>query len=790
MASYLLVNGLQLLLDSAVKSVAVMLAAWAVVAMLRRSSAAMRHWVWSAALVGLLMLPALSLMLPGWRIELLPSLAGKVDRAPVTSTPVTSNNDTEFPVSASTADFSKQVSAESSSQAAKLELDPVPATPIRSYEDAWPFPIPSMLKAYRMLKSFDWAAAALMFWGIGALLVVARLVAGTFRIWRLAKSASLVRQNSWLALAQALAARLRLRGGVELRKSEQVALPMTWGAWRAVVMLPAEADEWPQECRSIVLLHELAHVKRRDCLTQNLAQIACALYWFNPLVWLAVRQLHVERELACDDQVLEVGTKASEYASHLVEIARVFTASEELSPVAVGMACSQLESRVRSILDPGVRRRGLGRLSAGLIGAGAVCLVLSLAAVQPWGKATASPAEARAAGQVAAGEAGQRDLLAMQAQAEARLQTPKTQSGEATEAAADGRESREAEAARGHEASQDAPETDEQDGGQTKAQSSELTANQIIEMRSAGVTPEFIEAMRKQGFDNLTVREITQLSVHGVNADYIRQARSWGGDKLTVRDIVQLKIAGVTPEYIAAMKQAGYDGLTARQLAELCMHGVTPEFVGTMRRLGYDKLTASQLASLKIQGVDEAFVKEMQNWTGGKPSVNDLLQIKIHGVTPDFARQMKSLGYDNLPINKLTELKIHGVDEAFVKQMQGWRGGNPSIDELLQLKIHGVTPEFAQRMKAIGFDNLPLSKLTEMRIHGVDEKFVKEMRDLGFENLTVNQLIQMRIHGVDADYVKKMRAAGLKNVSVNQMIEMRATGIDAILLKEKVKEKR
>ncbi|MEP7336364.1 MAG: M56 family metallopeptidase [Acidobacteriota bacterium] len=786
MASYLLINGLQLLLDSAVKSVAVMLAAWMLVTALRRASAATRHWVWSVALAGLLVLPVLSLALPSWRIELLPSLGNNANDSLAKA-----KGETDATVStlAAAADSGKQVLAGGSGQASRLELDSAPQSSlqpplVRRSDEVWPAPIPSILRAFEMLRAVNWTAAALMFWAIGMLMVIARLVTGTFRIWRLAKSASLVSQNSWVALVGALAARLRLRSGVELRQSAQVALPMTWGAWRSVVMLPADADEWPQECRSIVLLHELAHVKRRDCLTQNLAQLACALYWFNPLVWLAVRQLHVEREVACDDQVLEVGTKASEYASHLVEIARSFSATDELSPVAVGMACSQLESRVRSILDPDVRRRGLNRLSAGVIAFGAVCLILSLAVVQPWSKTTASSHE-RTIVETQVVEA-LNGLQASPAALDALAQTPEIKPSETSEASgAAEQELREQETA---EAA--AAEDDEQDNSQTKAQSSELTANQIIDMKAAGVTPEFIAAMRQHGFDNLTVKELTQLSIHGVNADYIKQARSWGGEKVTVKEIIQLKISGVTPEYISAMKQAGYDGMTARQLSELRIHGVTPEFVATMRRLGYDNLTANQISSLKIHGIDEAFVKEMQGWTGGKPSVNELTQIKIHGVTPEFARQMKALGYDNLSINKLTELKIHGVDEAFIKEMQNWTGGKPTINELTQIKIHGVTPEFARRMKAIGYDNLPINKLTELKIHGIDEQYIKEMRDLGFDNLTVNQLIQMRVHGVDADYVKKMRAAGLKNVSVNQMIEMKVTGIDSILLKEKVKDKR
>src|SRR5262245_41587450 len=138
------------------------------------------------------------------------------------------------------------------------------------------------------------------------------------------------------------------------------------------------------------MAHELTHVKRRDCLMQALAQLACAVYFFNPLVWFAAWRLRVERELACDDHVLETGAKASDYASRLVEIARSFGGANCGAPVAVGMACSHLESRVRSILDPNARRRGVNGLKVALAAVIAAALTAPLAMLQPWRSAEAS----------------------------------------------------------------------------------------------------------------------------------------------------------------------------------------------------------------------------------------------------------------------------------------------------------------------------------------------------------------------------------------------------------------
>ena len=96
---------------------------------------------------------------------------------------------------------------------------------------------------------------------------------------------------------------------------------MTFGTWAPSIVIPATADLWPDDRRRAVLLHELAHVVRYDCLTQTLAIIVCAAYWPHPAVWWVARQLRVERELACDDRVLAAGAEARAYAGHLLDIA-------------------------------------------------------------------------------------------------------------------------------------------------------------------------------------------------------------------------------------------------------------------------------------------------------------------------------------------------------------------------------------------------------------------------------------------------------------------------------------
>jgi hypothetical protein len=166
-------------------------------------------------------------------------------------------------------------------------------------------------------------------------------------------------------------------------------VPVTWGIVYPVVFLPREADEWPEERRRYVLVHEMAHVKRLDAFTQLLAQIAAAVFWFNPLVWLAAARMRRERENACDDYVLAHGTKPSEYASDLLELVRSIGTPNHrgTAPAFAALAMarrSEFEGRMLSILDPRARRTSLSAAKVAVGSAAALLLVAPLAAFSPF----------------------------------------------------------------------------------------------------------------------------------------------------------------------------------------------------------------------------------------------------------------------------------------------------------------------------------------------------------------------------------------------------------------------
>lgn len=116
------------------------------------------------------------------------------------------------------------------------------------------------------------------------------------------------------------------RAGTGLRRAPEVflqpsyAMPMTWGWLQPRIWLPLSAEDWSEEELECVLLHEMAHIERRDFPAEILNRICLAIYWFHPVAWMLSRRIELAREMACDDQVLLAGTPASNYAESLAHI--------------------------------------------------------------------------------------------------------------------------------------------------------------------------------------------------------------------------------------------------------------------------------------------------------------------------------------------------------------------------------------------------------------------------------------------------------------------------------------
>ena len=302
--------------------------------LLRRRSAAVRHLVWTLGVVSVLALPAMRSAIPLWRVAVLPA-------EPTMDVPVNLIEGGDDGLETTPASVGSASSSASLAGAEPRSIRVVVA----------PF-----------WQSWSLTEALFALWLVGMAAVSAWVITGYAAVRWLLRNARVVTNEQWRSQFDDARRQIGVRRQVRLLQATRALTPMTFGLLRPAIVLPANAADWTESRLRVVLLHELAHVARRDVLTQLFAQIACALYWFHPLAWLAARRLRVERERACDDAVVASGERASDYAAHLLDVARSYQPYRVLQPAALAMArSSQLEGRLLAVLKPGIDRARLER---------------------------------------------------------------------------------------------------------------------------------------------------------------------------------------------------------------------------------------------------------------------------------------------------------------------------------------------------------------------------------------------------------------------------------------------
>lgn len=218
----------------------------------------------------------------------------------------------------------------------------------------------------RTLFSVNWAPAL---WLAGVAAALAPACFGALSIWRISRRAVPLSGQAWTGLLDELCAKTGLKTKPEVLKVSGLTAPVTCGLVRTRILLPADCQDWPDSRLRAALLHELAHVRRRDLPIQLCVHAIAALWWFQPLVWIVRRALRHESELACDAEAIALGIRPSQYANELLEIARSLGAHRSWAGAALSMTPAPgLERRIAIILNPQPALRSSGRALVSFIG--------------------------------------------------------------------------------------------------------------------------------------------------------------------------------------------------------------------------------------------------------------------------------------------------------------------------------------------------------------------------------------------------------------------------------------
>lgn len=319
----------EVLVNASCAVLVVMVLVWVGLRLAGGISAAARSMVWASALGASLFLPVLLAFMPAnWRLQA-PGLG---------------------PIAAETRMVSHPT--EASPAASPAGIVPTTASPeLPGAKDEMVRPPEPSADVVRLA-----IYGAVAIWFAGALCVGGRFVLGNILLGLRCRTGRPSSREDWQSAARAVANQLGVNDDVRLWADDRTRTPAVWGFRRATIFVPLLAD-WSLERKRIVLLHEFAHIKRRDPQTLWRHQLVAALYWFHPAVLLALNENRMACEQACDDMVLDTGVAPCEYASHLLEISEDLPASLPVYACVSLLGTQSLERRVVSILNASASRR-------------------------------------------------------------------------------------------------------------------------------------------------------------------------------------------------------------------------------------------------------------------------------------------------------------------------------------------------------------------------------------------------------------------------------------------------
>lgn len=508
-----------MLLGLAWKSAAIAGVTLLLLRLARARSAGERSMIAHSGLFSLLALPAAMLLLPIW--------------APLPATLFAE----AVPVAAS---------ANALAKTGASAVDPVSTTasvPVVVEVAGSP---PMIFSSLGDLAPFLYAVPLVLLFGVMLLAVV--------RLFAMRGRADVLVQPSWLSALAEAQRRMGFKHGTALLVSDELRSPISWGVLRPTIVLSPKAVAAVGEAEAIIA-HELAHVARLDWAKLLGARVACAIFWFNPLVWMLARESHQLREEAADDAVLMADIDGPDYATLLVGAARHDNKATLIAAHGVAPAKSSLKRRITRVLDGSLKR---GPASGGWM-FGSLMLLVGLTV--PLAAFSATAPEARQTAEESRGVA-----LVSQKTAIASART-------AVAAQAVAEDEVEAAAAR-----------------------KPLTPEQLISMRAVGVTPEDVRQMQDERW-SVDADDVIAAKASGVDSAYIGQMRRLfpGAD---VGDMIGAAAVGVDAAYAGEI-QSYFPGVGLDDLTGMRAMGVDGAYIREMRKAGVVLRTPDDAIALR-----------------------------------------------------------------------------------------------------------------------------------------------------------------------------------------------
>ncbi len=242
------------------------------------------------------------------------------------------------------------------------------------------FPVPLLLHyevppgSEATSRPTDWAAPL---WMLGVILFSLRSLAAWLAAIRLRRTAVASAPPEWQAKLARLAERIRVSGPITLLESHLTDIPVVIGSLKPVILVPASLfTGFPPEHLELILLHELAHIRRHDYLVNLLQSLAEDLLFYHPAVWWVSTVIRAEREHCCDDAVVAAQGDAVAFAEALAALEQQRWSAYDAVIAANG---GHLMNRIRRLLD--ARRKPARLVAAPVFSASLLVAAITLVSI-------------------------------------------------------------------------------------------------------------------------------------------------------------------------------------------------------------------------------------------------------------------------------------------------------------------------------------------------------------------------------------------------------------------------
>jgi len=445
--------------------------------------------------------------------------------------------------------------------------------------------------------------------------------------------------------------------------------------------------------------------------------------FFHPAVWWLSRTVRDRREVCCDEIAVQSCAGAAVYARALLRLEEQRTVKLRLA-MALGGCGGSLLGRVRKVLGEDMAMEG--RMTSGVSVAAAGALVIALLLGPKVGEAVATPMVAAAQPVVAHVVAKlPRAMVSQIEKPNARMAAPPV--------------------AEAPEISAPSPRSESMPVVTPLPTPSPTPWFAPVAGIDVTPSPDVATALVKEmGFQEASGTGSSKGSAY---LDEMRAAGYPLDLNNDLNELVALKSMGVTPEYAKAMGAAGLGKPTVHELIALKSMGVTPEYVTGLKGSGIAPKDFHEVVTEKSLGVTPEYAAEMKQKGFGDLSVHELVTMKSLGVTPEYAAEMKQKGFGDLSVHELVTMKSLGVTPEYAAAMKQKGFGDMSVHELISLKAQGMTPEYAGWLKQ-QFPQATTEELQRAAIFHLDDKFVADAKAHGFDSKNLDKLLRLKMSGL------------------------------------------